>query len=125
MSISRLKASHCRRMLLALLAACPGNHLHPPDLASQALTDRHKGQEVMTTHGRGSGGSAQRISSGPARLRILLALPAVAAAAAALAACSSAGASSSPAACSSQHQQSGRGGRGHGEDRARSAAPRC
>jgi predicted lipoprotein with Yx(FWY)xxD motif len=43
--------------------------------------------------GRGSGGSAHR-TSGPARLRILLALPAAAAAAAALVACSSAGASS-------------------------------
>jgi len=51
----------------------------------------------MTTRkipGRGGSGSAQRISSGPARLRILLALPAAAAAAAALAACSSSGASS-------------------------------
>ena len=50
----------------------------------------------MTTRkipGRGGSGSA-RISSGRARLRILLALPAAAAAAAALAACSSAGASS-------------------------------
>ena len=43
--------------------------------------------------GRGGSGSAQR-TSGPARLRILLALPAAAAAMAALAACSSAGASS-------------------------------
>ena len=43
--------------------------------------------------GRGGSGSAQR-TSGPARLRILLALPAAAAAVAALAACSSAGASS-------------------------------
>jgi len=48
MSISRLKALRCRRMLPALLAACPGNHLHLPDLASQALAGRHKGQEVMT-----------------------------------------------------------------------------
>jgi predicted lipoprotein with Yx(FWY)xxD motif len=58
---------------------------------------RHKGQEVMTKRtipGRGGSGSAQRISRGPARLRILLALPAVVAAAAALVACSSAGASS-------------------------------
>jgi predicted lipoprotein with Yx(FWY)xxD motif len=47
--------------------------------------------------GRGSNGRAPRISSGPARLRILLALPAAAAAAAALVACSSAGASPSPA----------------------------
>jgi len=43
---------------------------------------------------RGGSGSAQRISSGRARLRILLTLPAAAAAAAALVACSSAGASS-------------------------------
>jgi predicted lipoprotein with Yx(FWY)xxD motif len=51
----------------------------------------------MTTRkipGRGGSGSAHRISSGPARLRILLALPAAAAAAAALVACSSSGASS-------------------------------
>ena len=51
----------------------------------------------MTTRkirGRGGSGSAQRISSGRARLRILLTLPAAAAAAAALVACSSAGASS-------------------------------
>ena len=51
----------------------------------------------MTTRkipGRGGSGSAQRINRGPARLRILLALPAAAAAAAALVACSSAGASS-------------------------------
>src|SRR4030088_1770878 len=41
---------------------------------------------------RGSSGTAQRLSSGPARLRILLALPAAAAAAAALVACSPAGA---------------------------------
>jgi predicted lipoprotein with Yx(FWY)xxD motif len=92
-------------MLPALLAACPGNHLHLPDLASQALAGRHKGQEVMTTPkilGRVSGSRAQRISGSPARLRMLLALPAAAAAAAALAACSSAGASpSSPASSSS------------------------
>jgi len=43
--------------------------------------------------GRGSSSSAQR-TSGPARLRILLALPAAAAAVAALVACGSAGASS-------------------------------
>jgi predicted lipoprotein with Yx(FWY)xxD motif len=43
---------------------------------------------------RGNGDSARRISSGPARLRMLLALPAAAAAAAALVACSSSGASS-------------------------------
>jgi predicted lipoprotein with Yx(FWY)xxD motif len=48
--------------------------------------------------GRGGSGSARRISSGPARLRMLLALPAAAAAAAALVACSSAGASPSPSA---------------------------
>jgi predicted lipoprotein with Yx(FWY)xxD motif len=48
----------------------------------------------MTTR-RGNGDSAQRISSGPSRLRMLLALPAVAAAAAVLAACSSSGTSSS------------------------------
>jgi predicted lipoprotein with Yx(FWY)xxD motif len=44
---------------------------------------------------RGNGDSAQRISGGPSRLRMLLALPAVAAAAAVLAACSSSGTSSS------------------------------
>ena len=48
---------------------------------------------TRTIPGRGGSGSAHRIS-GPARLRILLALPAAAAAAAALVACSSAGASS-------------------------------
>ena len=47
----------------------------------------------MTTR-RGNGDSAQRIISGPSRLRMLLALLAVAAAAAVLAACSSAGTSS-------------------------------
>jgi predicted lipoprotein with Yx(FWY)xxD motif len=47
------------------------------------------------TPGRGTGGGAHRLtSSGPARLRILLALPAAAAATAALAACSSSAASS-------------------------------
>jgi predicted lipoprotein with Yx(FWY)xxD motif len=46
--------------------------------------------------GRGRSGSAQRISSGRARLRILLALPAAAVAATALVACSSAGASPTP-----------------------------
>jgi predicted lipoprotein with Yx(FWY)xxD motif len=104
MSISRLKAFHCRRMLLALLGARPGNHLHPPDLASQALAGRHKGQEIMTTRkilGRGGSGRAQRISGRPARLRILLALPAAAAAVAALAACSSAGAAAPPSSGSS------------------------
>ena len=49
---------------------------------------------------RGSG-SAQRTSSGRARLRMLLALPAAAAAAAALVACSSAGASPSSSSSSS------------------------
>jgi predicted lipoprotein with Yx(FWY)xxD motif len=51
----------------------------------------------MTTRkiaGRGSNDSAHRISSGPARLRILLALPAAAAAVVAVAACSSSGTSS-------------------------------
>jgi predicted lipoprotein with Yx(FWY)xxD motif len=51
----------------------------------------------MTTRkipGRGSGDSAHRITSGPARLRILLALTAAAAAAAVLAACGSSGSSS-------------------------------
>jgi predicted lipoprotein with Yx(FWY)xxD motif len=58
----------------------------------------------MTTRkipSRVSSGSAQRISGGPPRLRILLALPAAAAAIAALAACSSAGASPSSSASSS------------------------
>jgi predicted lipoprotein with Yx(FWY)xxD motif len=58
----------------------------------------------MTTRkipGRVSSGSARRISGGPPRLRILLALPAAAAAIAALAACSSAGASPSSSASSS------------------------
>ena len=58
----------------------------------------------MTTRkitGRGGSGSAQRISGGRARLRILLALPAAAAAAAALVACSSAGASPSSSGSSS------------------------
>jgi predicted lipoprotein with Yx(FWY)xxD motif len=50
----------------------------------------------MTTRkilGRGSGDSAHRITSGPARLRILLALPAAAAALAVLAACGASGSS--------------------------------
>jgi predicted lipoprotein with Yx(FWY)xxD motif len=58
----------------------------------------------MTTRkilGRGSSGSAQRLSKGPARLRILVALSAAAAAAVALAACSSAGASPSSSGSSS------------------------
>ena len=57
----------------------------------------------MTTRrisGRGGNGSARRISSGPGRLRMLLALPAAAAAVAALVGCSSAGASPSPSASS-------------------------
>src|ERR1700761_7052642 len=54
---------------------------------------RHKGQEVMTTR-RGNGDSAQRITSGPSRVRMLLALLAVVAAAAVVAACSSSGSSS-------------------------------
>ena len=49
---------------------------------------------------RDSGGIAQRISS-PARLRMLLALPAAAAAAAALVACSSSGTTSAPSSGSS------------------------
>ena len=48
---------------------------------------------TRTITGRGSIGGAHRISSGPARLRMLLALPAIAAAAAVLAACSSSGTS--------------------------------
>jgi predicted lipoprotein with Yx(FWY)xxD motif len=48
----------------------------------------------MTTR-RGNGDSAQRITSNPSRLRMLLALLAVVAAAAVLAACSSSGTSSS------------------------------
>ena len=58
----------------------------------------------MTTRkilGRGGSGRAQRISGRPARLWILLALPAAAAAVAALAACSSAGASPSSSGSSS------------------------
>jgi predicted lipoprotein with Yx(FWY)xxD motif len=47
----------------------------------------------MTTR-RGNGDSAQWITSGPSRLRMLLALPAVVAAAAVLGACSSSGTSS-------------------------------
>ncbi len=51
---------------------------------------------------RGSGGRAQRLSSGPARLRIMLALPAAAAAATALVACSPSGASSGGGSSSSR-----------------------
>ena len=59
--------------------------------------------ESEHAHGRGRGGSTERISGGPARLRMLLALLAITAAAAVLAACSSsatssAGGGSSPAA---------------------------
>ena len=64
----------------------------------------------MTTRkipGRGGSGRAQRISSGPARLRILLALPAAAAAAAALVACSSAAASSPSSSGSSSSPAAG------------------
>src|SRR4029077_9758782 len=57
--------------------------------------------------GRGGSGSAQRISSGPGRLRILPALPAAVAAAVALVACSSAGASPSPSASSSSSPAAG------------------
>jgi predicted lipoprotein with Yx(FWY)xxD motif len=63
----------------------------------------------MTTRrnpGRGGSGSAQRISSSPARLRILLALPAAVAAAAALVACSSAGASPSSSGSSTSSSSS-------------------
>jgi predicted lipoprotein with Yx(FWY)xxD motif len=55
---------------------------------------------TLRISGRDGSGSARRISSGPARLRMLLALPAAATAAAALVACSSAGASPSPSASS-------------------------
>jgi len=51
--------------------------------------------------GRGGSDGARRISGGPARLRILLALPAAAAVAAAVVACGSAGASPSPSGSSS------------------------
>jgi predicted lipoprotein with Yx(FWY)xxD motif len=54
-------------------------------------------RKILGRGGSGSG-SARRISSGSARLRMLLALPAAAAAAAALVACSSAGASPSSSA---------------------------
>jgi predicted lipoprotein with Yx(FWY)xxD motif len=49
----------------------------------------------------GNRSRARRLSSGPARLRILLALPAAAAAAAALAACSSSGAATTPSSSAS------------------------
>jgi predicted lipoprotein with Yx(FWY)xxD motif len=49
----------------------------------------------------GNGSRARRLSSRPARLRILLALPAAAAAAAALAACSSSGAATTPSSSAS------------------------
>ena len=64
----------------------------------------------MTTRkilGRGGRGRAQRISGRPARLRILLTLPAAAAAVAALAACSSAGASSPSSSGSSSSPAAG------------------
>jgi predicted lipoprotein with Yx(FWY)xxD motif len=48
---------------------------------------------TRTISGGGNSDGVQRISNGPARLRILLVLPAAAAAAAALAACSSSGTS--------------------------------
>ena len=51
-------------------------------------------------------GRAQRFSTGPARLRVLLALPAVAAAAAVLAACSSSATSSTPSSGSSSASSS-------------------
>jgi predicted lipoprotein with Yx(FWY)xxD motif len=54
-----------------------------------------------TIPGRGGSSAAHRISRGPARRRMLLALPAVVAALAALVACSSAGASSSGSSTSS------------------------
>ncbi len=63
----------------------------------------------MTTR-RGNGDSAQRITSGPSRLRILLALLAVAAAAAVLAACSSSGTSSGGSGGSSAHAVAAGGG---------------
>ena len=59
---------------------------------------------------RGNGDSAQRITSGPSRLRILLALLAVAAAAAVLAACSSSGTSSGGSGGSSAHAVAAAGG---------------
>src|SRR5580700_10211955 len=97
MSISRLKALRCRGCCWRCRPV-PAKQSSPPTRSGQPGTGtRHKGQEVMTTRkipGRGGSGSAQRISRVPARLRILLALPAAAAAAAALAACGSAAASS-------------------------------
>ena len=51
--------------------------------------------------GRGNSGPARWLSSGPARLRILLTLPAAAALAAALAACGSTGTTSAPSSGSS------------------------
>ena len=54
-----------------------------------------------TIPGRGNGDSAQRITSGPSRLRMLLALLAVAAAGAVLAACSSSATSSTGGSTSS------------------------
>ena len=51
--------------------------------------------------GRGNSGPARRLSSGPARLRILLTLPAAAALAVTLAACGSTGTTSAPSSGSS------------------------
>src|SRR5580693_7507024 len=98
MSISRLKALRCRRMLLALPGPRPGNHLRLPRLSAGTDT-RYKGQKVMTPRkilSRGGSGSVRRTNSSRTRLRILLALPAAAVAATALVACSSAGASPTP-----------------------------
>jgi predicted lipoprotein with Yx(FWY)xxD motif len=91
---------HCRQMLSALPPPRPGNHLHPPSAwpGTGTRLEGKAGQEVMTTPkilGRGNGGSGQRISRRPARLRILLALMAATAAAVVLAACGSSGGSSS------------------------------
>jgi predicted lipoprotein with Yx(FWY)xxD motif len=92
------------RMLLALPAA-PTTQSSPPIPSGQPGIDiGHKGQEVMTLRkilGRGGSGAGPRISGGPARLRILLALPAAATVAAAVVACGSAGASPSPSGSSS------------------------
>jgi predicted lipoprotein with Yx(FWY)xxD motif len=57
-------------------------------------------------HSSGSRSGAHALRTGPARLRVLLALPAAAAAAAALAACSSSGSSSAPASPSSSSSSS-------------------
>ena len=76
---------------------------------AESVAHPTQGQEVMTARkilDRGSSGRAHRISSGPARLRMLLALLAVAAAAAVLAACSSTGASSPSSSGSSSSSSS-------------------